>query len=99
MVAKGLTRFARYEHQTLTADFATNQQSQKMEYPQITALGSGRANRTTRVAVLQQKPCLPRAAWKPALHGSDATAVPPNDVSVSQVANQPSAEVCVICGY
>ena len=89
MAAKGLTRFARYEHQTLTADSASNPQSQKMEYPQITqitqisASGSGRAKRTTRaVAVLQQKPCLPRVARNPALHGSHRIAVPPNDVFV-----------------
>ena len=84
MAAKGLTRFARYEHQTLTADSGTNQQSQKMEYPQIaeitqiSALGSGRAKRTGRAGgVPQLKSFLSAASTPPreaALDASDATA-------------------------
>jgi hypothetical protein len=80
MVAKGLTRFARYEHQTLTADSGTNQQSQKMEYPQITqisALGSCRAKRTGRAGgVPQLKSFLSAASTPPreaALHGCSAS--------------------------
>jgi hypothetical protein len=99
MAAKGLTRLARYEHQTLTADSGTNQQSQKMEYPQITqitqisASGSGRAKRTTKaVAVSQEKPCLSCAARKPALHGSDRIVVPLNDLSMSQAAISPQSK-------
>jgi hypothetical protein len=99
MAAKRLTRLARYEYQTLTADSASNPQSQKMEYPQITqitqisASGSGRAERTGRAGgVPQVKGCLPAAppcSREAALHGSDATALPPNEVSISQVAINP----------
>jgi hypothetical protein len=70
-----------------------------MKYPQITQItqisscASGHANRTGRAGgVPQVKGCLPAAPPRPreaALHGSDASAMRPNEVSISQVAINP----------